>query len=165
MLLFTESWYGGKSGDSGEQTHSKNPWKFSEDGTFTTLKYGETWNGKLSSDKVRGTWTYDDEMLKLKWDRGLGSANFKINWVSKPESKFTFECVDSGWSWMKEWTLINQDYLKSVCAKEMEVCRCTGTVTYGSVWRRVDSFIKCDWKGFGGKMPNGGGKCHCNPAE
>ena len=49
-------------------------------------------------------------MLKLKWDGrpSTGYANFRINWVSKPENKFTFECVDSGWGFMKEWTIISK---------------------------------------------------------
>ena len=107
MLLITQKWYAGKNGDSGGMSHSKNPWQFSKDSKFTTLK-----------DGYRGRWTYDDEMLKLKWDGGIGYANFRINWVSKPENKFTFECVDSGWGWMKGWTIISQATLGTVCATE-----------------------------------------------
>ena len=62
-------------------------------------------------DQHKATWTYKDEMLRIVWDGrpSHGYSNFKIIWVSKPENKFYFNCVESGWDWRIGWTMIDQD--------------------------------------------------------
>lgn len=85
---------------SGEDP-SKNPWVFNDDGTFMTMK-----------DKHHGTWTtQNDNILKLRWESINGFADFLVaqRIVSTNGTFVTLKCTNSGWDFMKSWSLMVRD--------------------------------------------------------